>query len=185
MINTGSIEVPFNFGEDDLVPILFYVKGKQLLDAQAAVQQFLAGSPAQATDGPYKPPFSNTHGPKDAWELPRWTGENRDAAEWIVSVIGTNQLKVLANLVAAGPDGVWTGELRHNSGYDGATSMSGVFKAIGGRFRSVGLRPIWNGGEKDTQKGQRLSVPDGPARQVFMDALKAKHPDVAEDVGIG
>ena len=35
--------------------------------------------------------------------------------------------------------------------------MSCVFKAIGGRFRSVGLRPIWNGGEKDSQKGQRPS----------------------------
>lgn len=184
MSSTGTIEAPFNFGDDDLVPILFYVKGSQVLDAQAAVRQFLAGSPAQVTDGPYKPPFSNTHGPKDAWELPKWTGEEHDAAEWIVGVVGTNQRKVLANLVAAGPDGVWTGELRHNSGYDGATSMSGVFKAIGGRFRSVGLRPVWNGGEKDSQKGQRLSVPDGPARELFAEALKAKYPDLAEDFGI-
>ena len=184
MSSTGTIEAPFSIGDDDLVPVLFYVKGSRVLDAQAAVQQFLAGSPAQVTDGPYKPPFANTHGPKDPWELPKWTGEEHDAAMWIVGVVGTNQRKVLANLVAAGPDGVWTGDLRHNSGYDGATSMSGVFKAIGGRFRSVGLRPIWIGGEKNSQKGQRLAVPDGPARGLFAEVLKAEYSDLAKDFHI-
>ena len=184
MKSIGTIETPFNFGDDDLVPILFYVKGRQVSDAQAAVHQFLAGSRRETTEGPYRPPFSNTHGPKDAWELPKWTGQEHDAAEWILGVVGTNQRKVLANLVAAGPNGVWTGELRHNSGYDGATSMSGVFKAIGGRFRSVGLRPLWNGGEKNSQKGQRLAVADGPAREIFAKVLKAKYPDLAEEFGI-
>lgn len=184
MSTTGTVQAPFTPGADDLVPILFYVKGYQVLDAQAAVQQFLVGHPAQPTDKPYKPPFSNTFGPKNAWELPKWTGQEQDAAEWITGVVGANQRKVLANLVAAGAGGVWTGELRHNSGYDGATSMSGVFKAIGGRFRSVGLRPIWNGGDKESQKGQRLTVPDGPARQLFAAVLKAKFPELAEEFGI-
>lgn len=85
------------------------------------------------------------------------------------------QRRVLAHLVAAGPEGVWTGELRRRAGYDDSTSMSGVFKAIGGRFRSTGLRPVWNGGEKDPQKGRCLRVFDDNARALFLSVIKARH----------
>lgn len=181
---TDRLHLPVALSGDDPVPLLFYVPARDVLEKQAAIQQLLTAHPAEPGDGPYKPPFPNTHGPKDAWDLRRWTGTEQNAAEWIVGVVGTKQRRVLINLVAAGPDGVWTGELRHNAGYDGDTSMSGVFKAIGGRFRSVGLRPVWNGGEKDSQRGQRLSVPDGPARVLFAEVIKVKYPELAAEFGI-
>jgi hypothetical protein len=90
----------------------------------------------------------------------------------------------VAHLIAAGAQGVWTGDLRRSAGYDDATTMSGVFKAIGGRFRATGHRPVWNGGPKDSQKGQLLTVADETARELFPNVLKTKHPELAEECGI-
>lgn len=106
------------------------------------------------------------------------------AADWIARSLGPVQFRVVAHLVAAGPEGVGTGELRRTAGYDPATSMGGVFKAIGGRFRSVGRKPLWRGGEKDSQKGQRLRVPDGPARALFRAALRGVAPTIADEFGL-
>ena len=63
--------------------------------------------------------------------------------------------------------------------------MSGVFKAIGGRFRSVGLKPLWNGGAKDVEKGQKLSVLDDNARQLFANLITIQYPDLADEFSTG
>ena len=55
-------------------------------------------------------------------------GNEHDAAKWILRAVSDNQRRVLAYLVSAGRDGVWTAELHHTAGYDAVTSMSGVFK---------------------------------------------------------
>lgn len=81
-------------------------------------------------------------------------------------------------------DGIWTGELRRVSGYDDSTSMSGVFKALGGRFRATGHRPVWNGGPKDSQKGQLLSVLEDAAGDLFTKVIKENYPDLAAEAGI-
>lgn len=188
MTNTVSpITLPVRAAGNDPVPLVVWTTAEQVLRLQAQVSQLLAEqeSVASSQGGAYAPPHSNTYGPKDAWSLPAWTGSEEDAAAWIVGVLGSNQCRVLAHLVAAGPEGVWTGELRRRAGYDDSTSMSGVFKAIGGRFRSTGFRPVWNGGEKDPQKGQRLRVFDDNARALFLKVIKARHPGLAKEYGIG
>lgn len=186
MTNT-PITLPIGVSGTDPVPLVVWTTAEQVVRLQAQVAQLLAEqeSAASSQGGAYAPPHSNTFGPKDAWSLPAWTGSEEDAAAWIVDVLGSNQRRVLAHLVSAGPEGVWTGELRRRAGYDDSTSMSGVFKAIGGRFRSTGLRPVWNGGEKDPQKGQRLRVFDDNARALFLKVVKARHPDLAKEYGIG
>ncbi len=58
MTSADTINTPLKFNlDDDLVPILFYVKGSRVLDAQTVVQQFLSGSSAQDAGGAYKPPL--------------------------------------------------------------------------------------------------------------------------------
>ena len=186
MTNT-PVTLPIGASGNDRVPLVVWTTAEQVLRLQAQFAQWLAEqeSVSSSQGGAYTPPHSNTFGPKDAWTLPAWTGSEEDVAAWIVGVLGSNQRRVLAHLVAAGPEGVWTGELRRRAGYDDSTSMSGVFKAIGGRFRSTGLRPVWNGGEKDPQKGQRLRVFDDNARALFLSVIKARHPDLANEYGIG
>lgn len=76
-----------------------------------------------------------------------------------------------------GRHGVWTGQLRQTAGSDESKSMSGVFKAIGGRFRSVGLKPLWNGGAKDFDKGQKLSGLNDDARLLFADLIRSHYPE--------
>jgi len=189
MSNT-TLAVPLTPAAGDVVPLVNYVEAKDALKVQAAISRLLlelsgtGSGTASGIDGIYKPPFSNTYGPKDAWDLPAWHGDEEAAAAWILGVIGPNQRRVLVRLIAGGPDGVWTGELRRMSGYDESTSMSGVFKALGGRFRSTGLRPVWNGGEKDSQKGQRLRVLDDKARALFADVIKHRYSELAEEFGL-
>lgn len=178
----APIPLPAGASGDDLVPVVAYVPAKDVMKMQAAIHQLVADY--ANTSGTYKPPFSSTYGPKDAWNLPAWQGDEYVAAAWILGALGSNQRRVLAHLIASGSDGAWTGELRKSSGYDNSTSMSGVFKAIGGRFRSVGLRPVWNGGEKDSQKGQRLTVKDTAPRTLFAKVLQEQHPTLAGEFGI-
>jgi hypothetical protein len=168
---------------DQLIPLVTWVRADQAPSIQAQIARLLT-DPAAGGGGEYKPPYSNTHGPKDAWDLPRWAVEDEAAASWVLGALRPNQKRVIAHLVAAGSDGVWTGELRHSAGYKDATTMSGVFKAISGRFRATGHRPVWNGGQKDPQKGQLLNVADETARELFAKALKANHPDLAKEYGI-
>jgi hypothetical protein len=170
-------------GADQLVPLVTWVPAGRALHIQAEIAELLA-RPALDGGNEYRPPYSNTHGPKDAWDLPRWTADEEPAAGWILGVLGPNKRRVIAHLIAAGTTGIWTGELRRAAGYDDATTMSGVFKAIGGRFRATGFRPLWNGGPKDSQKGQLLTVLDDTAHKLFTKVLKANYPDLAKEVGI-
>ena len=188
MTNTlSSISLPVGPSGNDLVPVLVWTRADRVLWLQAQVAQLLADTPHRGAGhaGAYSPPHSNTFGGKDAWALPAWAGDEQDAAAWILDVLQGSQRRILVHLVAAGPEGVWTTELRRRAGYDETTSMSGVFKAIGGRFRSTGLRPVWNGGEKDSQKGQRLRVLDDNARALFSAIIAERHPDLAAEYGIG
>jgi hypothetical protein len=171
---------------DEYVPILSWVLAKQAPKAQLAIAEALAHLGAPTVAGSYKPPFPQNYGPENAWELPKMEKPDQEpAVSWILNVLGKSQRKLVALLVAAGPDGVWSGDLRHMAGYDEATGMSGVYRAIAGRFRRTGHRPVWNGGEKDSQNGQLLSVPDGDAREMFMTAIANEFPDLAAEVGIG
>ena len=182
---TASFELQVAPDGSDPVPVLFWVRADQVLEAQAHLTQFLVGHAGKNAPGDaYRPPFSNTHGPKDAWQLPAWTGDEREAATWILHAVGDNQRRVLAHLVSAGRSGVWTSDLRDSAGLDTSKSMSGVFKAIGGRFRSVGLRPLWNGGPKDPEKGQKLNVGDQKVGLLFANLLKSHYSDLAAEFGI-
>lgn len=180
-----SIDLATDPRDSDPVPLLFWVPANKVLATQAQVAELLGTQSGGIRDrSPYKPPFSNTHGPRDAWQLPPWEGDEQDAAEWILRVVTDNQRRVLAHLISAGHAGVWTMELRHTAGYEPVSSMSGVFKAIGGRFRSVGLRPLWNGGPKDPEKGQKLRVLDEKVKHLFANAIKNRYPDLAAEFRI-
>lgn len=168
---------------DQLVPLVTWVRAADALLVQEKIARLLVPVEA-ATGADYQPPYSNTFGPKDAWELPRWAADEKSAATWILGDLGSNQRKVVAYLIAAGAAGTWTGNLRRSAGYDDATGLSGVFKAISGRFRATGHRPVWNGGPKDSQKGQLLTVGDETARTLFADVLKANHPETATECGL-
>ena len=167
--------------DDDLVPLVTWVKAREAPYLQAQIAH-LVGAPLGGES--YRPPHSSTYGPKNAWELAQWQPGEEPVATWILRDLGSNQRRVLARLVAAGAGGVWTGELRREGHYDEAKSMPGVFKAIGGRFRATGRRPAWNGGPKDSQKGQKLAVLDDTARVVFAEAIKAEYSALAEEFGI-
>lgn len=180
------VEVPVAPVGDDLVPLLVWVPARRAPRIQAQVHQLVAADERpHDPQAPYQPPHSNTFGPTNAWDLPEWEAPaDAPAADWLARSLGPAQFRVLAHLISAGPTGVWTGELRRTAGYDPATSMSGVFKAIGGRFRNVGRKPAWRGGEKESQKGQCLRVPDGPARDLLRAALRDNNPSVAAEFGL-
>lgn len=179
-----TLGLPISPSGADPVPVVTWVPARDVLRVQEGINQLLGRKTSTDGSGRYKPPFSNTSGPKNAWELPAWNGDEEAPAAWILEAVGPNQRRVLAQLIAGGTEGVWTGSLRRTAGYDDSASMSGVFKAIGGRFRSTGLRPLWNGGEKDSQKGQRLNVRNEKAGALFAGIIKEKYPELAEEFGI-
>lgn len=182
---SDTMTVPLAVAGKDLVPVLVWTTADQALWLQEHISRLMIQQAAAVVDGgTYRPPHANTYGPKDAWELPAWTGTEEDAAAWIIDVLGPRQRRVLAAILAAGPDGIWTGELRRRAGYEESVSLSGVFKAIGGRFRSTGFRPVWNGGEKDSQKGQRLRVLEQNAGLLFRRVMKTRHPELAAEFGM-
>lgn len=184
-MTTASVDLAIPPRGSDPVPLLVWVPANKVLAIQDQIAELLgAQSDGKGNGGTYKPPFSNTHGPKNAWQLPAWEGDEQDAAKWILRAVSDNQRRVLAHLVSAGSDGVWTVELRHTAGYDPSKSMSGVFKAIGGRFRSVGLRPLWNGGPKAPEKGQKLNVGDDNVQQLFANLIRSYYPDLAAEFSI-
>jgi hypothetical protein len=184
-VNKSSIDLAIAPRNSDPVPLLVWVPADKVLAIQDQVAELLsAQSGSKNDDGAYKPPFPNTYGPVNAWELPAWEGHERDAAKWILHAVSDNQRRVLAHLVGAGGSGVWTTELRHTAGYDAFKSMSGVFKAIGGRFRSVGRRPLWNGGPKDPERGQKLNIRDKNVRLLFASVITSDYPDLAAEFSI-
>jgi len=181
----AGVDLPIAPSGSDPVPLVFWVPADSALAMQAQLAQLLMAQPGSSSGGgAYNPPFSNTHGPKDAWQLPPWKGDERDAAKWILDSVADNQRRVLAYIVSAGTDGVWTIDLRQRAGYDSSKSMSGVFKAIGGRFRRVGLRPLWNGGPKEPHKGQLLNVRDDNAQRLFASLLRSHYPELATEFNI-
>jgi len=136
------------------------------------------------TEASYAPPFKSTDGDKDAWKVPEWANpDDLPAARWLLSDLPTNQRRVLARLIAAGEPGTTTGTALGFAGYSTETSAAPVFKAIGGRFRRVGLMPLWRGGDQ-TATGQTLPVPDGPARDLFVEVLRTEHPELAAELGL-
>ncbi|MCU1486192.1 MAG: hypothetical protein JWN67_2938 [Actinomycetia bacterium] len=176
---------PVAAGGDDLVALVTWVPAKHALEAQNAFQRLVSSLGATSKAGGYIPPHSNTYGGDNAWSLPEMTfPEDVPPVRWILSVLGSAQRRIVAGLVAAGPAGIWTGELRHLAGYDDAVGMAGVYKAIAGRFRRTGRQPVWLGGEKDSQKGQLLTVPDGDARAMFTTAFVEDYPDIAAEFGL-
>jgi hypothetical protein len=184
-MTTASVDLALTPRGSDPVPLLVWVPANKVLAIQDQVAELLgAQSGGKGHGDAYEPPFSSTHGPKNAWQLPAWDGDEQDAAKWILRAVSDNQRRVIAHLVGAGTNGVWTAELRHTAGYDVSKSMSGVFKAIGGRFRSVGLRPLWNGGPKDPERGQKLNVGDNNVRLLFARLIRSYYPDLAEEFNI-
>lgn len=176
---------PVAAGGDDLVPLVTWVQAKYVLQAQGEIQLVVSNLGATPTTGGYVPPHRNNYGGDNAWSLPPMTApEDVPAVRWILSVLGSSQRRIVAGLVGAGPAGIWTGELRHLAGYDDSVGMAGVYKAIAGRFRRTGRQPVWFGGEKDSQKGQLLTVPDGDARTMFTEAFVEDYPDLAAEFGL-
>lgn len=144
-----------------------------------AIEWLNSHSETPGSDGvDYSPPFSGTFGPKNAWDLTEWTMADLPAARWIVRQVKTPQRWVIGNLVTSAEHGMWTVELREAAGYGPGKGMSGVFKALSGRCRSCGRRPFWNGGPKDPDKGQLLSVTAGETYQVFLAAIEAEAPEM-------
>src|SRR4051812_2300773 len=101
---------------DEVVPVVTWVKAAEAAYWQGQFAQQVAASVAIAADG-YRPPHSSTYGPKDAWELAGWHRGEEPVASWILRDLGPNQRRILARLVAAGAEGVWTGELRRAGKY--------------------------------------------------------------------
>src|SRR4051794_6324417 len=117
-----SLEAAASAGE--YVPIVSWVPAQHATEAQQAIAEALVNLGAVADEGIYKPPFPQNHGPENAWELPKMVKPDAEpAVAWILSVLGKSQRKLMALLVEAGPEGVWSGELRHMAGYDDATGM--------------------------------------------------------------
>ncbi|QYG91075.1 hypothetical protein HC251_00580 [Iamia sp. SCSIO 61187] len=159
---------------DDLVELRLVVLAKHAPGVQATVQRYLDSIDATAPTGSYTPPFGSSDGPKDAWDLPDWEDTDDDVAamHWLVNDLSDNQLDVLHGVVSE--PGSPTNLLVANAGYPEGTTASPVFRAIGSRFRRVGRRPLWIGGDK-TADGQALGVTSNPiAVRLFRDAVTAR-----------
>jgi hypothetical protein len=168
---------------DDIVGIVVYMEARLAQPFQAAVPGVLTSleqgpDPAEL----YEPVAGSGAGPRDAWAMPAWDPTtDRPAAAWIVESLASHQLRVLAGLLAASPHpGATTGELLAGAAYPDGTRAGPVFRAIGGRFRRVQRRPIWNGGGH-TETGQRLPVPTGAARTLFIEAIRDRWPGLAAE----
>lgn len=182
-----EIGVPFASSGDSLVPLVHYIPVDKIGMVQERLPQMLAellGAASSADADDYTPPFNANHGPKDAWALPGWSESDAPAAAWILSRLIDPQRRIIVHLVAAGTEGVWTAHLHKSAGYAVNVRMSGPFKAIAGRCRSAGLRPLWNGGVKAPGKGQLLTIGDPLVRSIFAAAIKEHHPALAAEFGI-
>jgi hypothetical protein len=171
-------------GPDDLVMVPVYLRARQAPVFQAALPFILARLDTDPL-GAYTPTAIASAPLRDAWTLEDWDSvEDRAAAAWIVEDLASRQLRVVAAQLAAAPEpGATTSELLAQAGYDSGTHPSPVFKALVSRFRRVGRRPIWTGGPH-TPTGQRLPVPDGPGRELFTEAIRARWPGLAIDIGL-
>lgn len=167
-----------------IVVVPFYCEARFAPELQQVGAEALRRLTSAGLDANYRPPFKSTDGERDAWDAPEWSDPaDEAAARWLVNDLPENQRRVLARLVAGGPDGITTGAVLAFGGYGPDTSASPVFKAIGGRFRRVGRKPVWRGGGQ-TDAGQNLPVPHGPVRDLFVRVLKGDHPDIAREVGL-
>jgi hypothetical protein len=169
---------------DDTVVLSFACKARYALAVQSHTFDYIAVlERADTTGDVYVPPFDRYHGPKNAWHLPPWTDPaDEPAARWIVSKLKVEQRHVIAELLAAGDDGVTTQVLLANAGYPAGTSPRGVFRGIGGRFRRCDRRPAWDGHEK-TAAGKRLTI-TGVHATLFGRVIRADYPELAAEVGL-
>jgi hypothetical protein len=170
-------------GPEELVMVPVWLPARQAPMFQAALPFFLARLDTDPL-GPYTPRVFKRVGLQDAWTLEEWDpAQDRGAAEWIVEDLATHQLRVLVAMLKAGPEGSTTSELLKWAGYEEGTHPSPVFKAIVSRFRRVARKPVWTGGPH-TPTGQRLPVPEGAAKQLFIEAVRARWPGLAVDAGL-
>lgn len=168
---------------DDTVAVVIWTKARLARALQREAMALLTRLEMVAAPGePYAPPHPNNYGGRDAWQLPTWSDpEHWPAARWIVTDFAAPHRRILARLLAGGE--VATGELRRVGGYDERFKVGPIFKAIAGRFRSIGLRPIWVGGER-TPDGMLLSIPEGPGRDLFIRAFVTDWPELAAEFGL-
>jgi hypothetical protein len=155
---------------DDLVELRLVIKAALAPGAQDILQRYLASTELTG-QADYVPPFGSSDGPKDAWDLPPWadTPEDRAAMTWLVNDLTEQQLDVLLGVI--NEPGSTTGSLVRGAGYPEDTAASPVFRAIGSRFRRVGRRPLWVGGDK-TPDGQALGATTNQvAVRLFREAL--------------
>jgi len=167
----------------DIVVVPFYCEARFAPDFQAEGAAVLKRLTSGSTSEHFVPPFKSNDGDRDAWAAPAWGETDSAAARWLLDDLPPNQRRVVARLAAAGTTGVTTSELLAAGKYDPGTSASPVFKAISGRFRRVGRKPLWRGGEQ-TETGQLLSVPDGTARHLFVSILLDEYSDLAAEFDI-
>lgn len=167
-----------------IVVVPFYCEARFAPQLQQGGAELLRRLSAGGTSDIYVPPFKSTDGGKDAWDAAEWTNPaDEPAARWLLGDLPENQRRIVARLVAAGPDGVSTSAVLAFGGYGPETSASPVFKALGGRFRRVGRKPVWRGGEQ-TDAGQILPVPNGSPRELFVHVIKTDYPELASELGL-
>ena len=168
----------------DIVMVPFYCQARYAPELQQAGAELLRRLASKEGGSQFVPPYKSTDGEKDPWAAIEWSNpEDEDAARWLMNDLPDNQRRILVRLIAAGADGITTSAVLAFGGYGPETSASPVFKAIGGRFRRVGRRPVWRGGEQ-TSSGQVLPVPEGPVRDLFVSVLISDHHDLAVEVGL-
>ena len=183
----STLEIHLTPGPDDLVPVVTYVQAKNVLVFQRKSLEWTAQFDVAAlrSDDDYTPEFSSSHGPKDPWQLPEWQPpEDRARARYILRDLRKPQLRIVAKMVAVGEEGMTSKTLREHGGYSDDISVPPIFKAIGGRFRSVDRRPVWDGSDEKGPNGQVLRVRPGPVRDMFADIVKEEWPELAEEMGI-
>lgn len=168
---------------DDIVVVPVYCQARHAAAVQRHAVDFLATLTHSPESG-YQPPFKSSDGPENPWDLPPWNDPTDEpAGRWILGVVSDAHRHILGDLLAAGDEGVTVGTLLVAAGYSPGTSGAGVFKAIAGRFRRVGRRPVWDGAE-NTEDRMRLFIPESEGRDLFTRVLRDDHPDIAAAVGL-
>jgi hypothetical protein len=166
--------------DGDIVGVVVWLEARQAPSFQRAALRWLDA--LQSTpDGPdgdnqaFAPPFTSDYGPEDAWDLPDWRPqEDLPALKWLLSDLRDGQRRMVEAFVAAGQDGITSEELRVAGGYTSVAGLPGALKAIVGRFRSVGRRPVWDWTDKPTPNGKPYWVKEGPVRSFFRRALSTQ-----------
>lgn len=170
----------------DLIELRLVVPAHLASGVQATILRYLDNAGDSNGTAGYIPPFASSSGPKNAWDLPDWsdTDEDRAAMQWLVEDLSEDQIAVLHAIL--NEPGTPTSLLLSAAGYPEGTAASPVFRAIGSRFRRVGRKPLWVGGDK-TDRGQALGATSNQtAIRLFRDAVTKRAsgttPEITEEV---